>query len=188
MRNASLALYLALTLTANAGHAQGLADDWTAVEALRAGDMEKLVFLAEPIPVSETAFLDAGGTEVTFADYEGQWIVLNFWATWCAPCREEMPTLSALQTALGGDTLQVVTIATGRNDPVAITQFFADIGVDNLPLSTDPQSRLARDFGVLGLPATIIIDPSGREVARLLGDADWASENALAVLTALVQS
>lgn len=184
MRAASLALYLALTVTANAG----LAQDWTAVEALRAGDMEKLVFLAEPIPVTETVFLDTDGTEITLADYNGQWVVLNFWATWCAPCRVEMPTLSALQTAMGGETLQVVTIATGRNDPIAMTQFFAEIGVDNLPLFTDARSRLARDFGVLGLPATVIIDPDGREVARLLGDADWASQNALAVLAVLVQS
>jgi len=177
-------IYLAIGLSANGAMAQ----DWAAIEALRDGDMQKLVFLAEPVGAPDTAFRDEAGAEITLEAYAGRWVVVNFWATWCAPCRVEMPTLSALQSALGGDDLAVVTIATGRNDAAAMERFFAEIGVDNLPMFTDPRSALARDFGVMGLPVTVILDPEGNEIARLQGDADWDSDSALAILAALVGS
>jgi thiol-disulfide isomerase/thioredoxin len=110
---------------------------------------------------------------------------VNFWATWCAPCRAEMPHLSNLQTQLGSDDLSVVTIATGRNPRPAMERFFEEISVDNLPLHADPRSTLARNMGVLGLPITVILDRDGQEIARLQGDADWSSESAIAILTAL---
>lgn len=94
--------------------------------------------------------------------------------------------LSALQEDLGGETFEVVTIATSRNPPAKMKAFFDDIGVDNLPLHRDPRSMLARQMGVLGLPVTVILNPEGQEVARLTGDADWASDEARAVLTALI--
>jgi thiol-disulfide isomerase/thioredoxin len=172
------ALYLALTLSANAGWADDPA-------ALRTGDMEKLVF-AEPVAVSDAVFLNEEGVEMTLADFEGRWILVNFWATWCAPCREEMPTLSALQDSLGSENFEVVTIATGRNDPMAMADFMGEIGVDNLALCTDPRQTLARAMGVMGLPVTVIVNPDGMEVARLMGDADWNSDSARAVLEALM--
>ena len=186
MRHWLAVLYLALTGVANAGAAEDWSDLVPAVEALRTGDMQKLAFYAEPIPAPEGAFLDESGAEMTLAAYEGQWVVLNFWATWCAPCRVEMPTLSNLQTQMGGAALQVVTIATGRNDIAGIDRFFEEIGVTNLPRFTDPRSTFARDFGVMGLPVTVILNPEGEEVARLMGDAHWDSESALAILGALV--
>ena len=127
------------------------------------------------------------GEELTLADYQGKTILVNFWATWCAPCRKEMPQLAALQTQLGGDTFEVVTIATGRNPVPAMKAFFAEIGVDNLPLNTDARQALARSMGVLGLPVTVIIGPDGLEIGRLQGDADWASESAVALLTAITK-
>jgi thiol-disulfide isomerase/thioredoxin len=95
-----------------------------------------------------------------------------------APCRKEMPMLAELQTELGGDAFEVVTIATGRNAPQAMQAFFDEIGVTNLPLHNDTNSGLARAMGVLGLPATLIVAPDGHEIARLQGDADWASDSA----------
>ena len=182
MRHVRLAAYYtALALLANTAAA-----DTAALEALRDGDMRKLNFLSEPVAASLTPFEDGTGAEVTLAAYEGQYVVLNFWATWCAPCRVEMPTLSALQAALGGDGFQVVTVATGRNDPIAMDMFFAEIGVDNLPLYRDPQQALARDMGVMGLPITVILDPAGMEIARLQGDADWNSDSARAIILALM--
>ncbi len=97
-----------------------------------------------------------------------------------------MPYLSEVQAAFGDGGLQVVTVATGRNSPEAMARFFAEIGVDNLPLHRDPQQALARDFGVLGLPITVILDREGREIARLTGEADWSGESAMAILAALV--
>jgi len=160
--------------------------DYTALMDLRAGDMKKLNFHAQPKPVSTRAFESESGTAMTLADYKGKYILLNFWATWCAPCRKEMPMLSELQAALGGDDFAVVTIATGRNPPPAMKKFFADIGVDNLPLHRDAKSLLGKEMGVFGLPTTLILDPEGYEIARLQGDAKWNSASAKAIISALI--
>ena len=94
--------------------------------------------------------------------------------------------LSELQEDFGGDRFEVVTIATSRNMPVKLKAFFEEIGVENLPLHRDPKSVLARQMGVLGLPVTVILDPDGQEIARMTGDADWASDSAKAAIAALI--
>lgn len=96
--------------------------------------------------------------------------------------------LAQLQRDFGGDGFAVVTLATGRNPPPAIKAFFDQIGVDNLPLHRDPEQAIARKMGVMALPITVIIDPSGREIARLQGDADWAGDDARAIIAALLAS
>ena len=138
------------------------AADMAALAGLRQGDMKKLNFHEEPKPVSDLAFVTADGGEGHLSDYRGKYMLLNFWATWCAPCRKEMPMLAQLQRDYGGDAFEVVTLATGRNAPPAIKAFFAEIGVDNLPMHRDPQQAIAREMGVLGLPITVIVDPEGR--------------------------
>jgi len=177
----SVLLYLSLGVLANSAVA-----DTAALEALREGDMRKLTFHSEPLASSDVAFKGEDGSDMTLADYEGKHVVLNFWATWCAPCRKEMPDLAALQLDLGSDSFEVVTIATGRNPRPAMEAFFDEIGVDNLPLHTDERQNLARSLGVLGLPVTLILDPEGNEIARLQGDADWHSDSAVAIINALV--
>ena len=178
-----LTLYMALLLGANAA----LAADIATLEGLREGDMKKLSLHSTPKPVSDKAFqLPDGAGTGTLADYRGKYILLNFWATWCAPCRKEMPMLAALQEEFGGDRFQVVTLATGRNSPAGIKKFFAEIGVTDLPRYQDPKQALARDMGVLGLPVTVIVDPDGNEIGRLMGDADWASQSAKAIIAALL--
>lgn len=175
-------VYTAMALGANAA----LAADVASLEALRDGEMKKLNFHAEPKAVSTTPFQLEDGGEGHLSDYQGKWVVLNFWATWCAPCRKEMPTLSALQSEFQGEDFEVVTLATGRNSPAGIKKFFADEGVDNLPRHQDAKQKVARDMAVLGLPITVIIDPEGREIARLQGDADWHSDSARAIVEALI--
>ncbi|MEM7732881.1 MAG: TlpA disulfide reductase family protein [Pseudomonadota bacterium] len=176
-----IVLYTALAFGANMSLA-----DVKAAEALREGDMKKLIFHEAPKDATGTAFETIDGAEGTLADYEGKVVVLNFWATWCAPCRKEMPMLSELQTELGGDGFEVVTIATGRNPPQAMKSFFHEIGVDNLPLHRDPRSRMAREMGVLGLPVTMVLDQNGQEIARLVGDAHWNSQSAKAIVKTLM--
>ena len=161
------------------------ARDYAPLAANLEGDMKKLNFHAEPKAVSTGTFVTEGGGEATLAEYEGKYVLLNFWATWCAPCRKEMPMLSELQTEFGGDDFEVVTLATGRNAVPAIEEFFTEIGVENLPMHRDPNQRVARDMGVLGLPITVLIDPEGREVARLQGDAHWSSDSAKALIAGL---
>lgn len=180
-RISHLILYIGLALGAN-----GAVAEMSDLEALREGDMKKLAFHASPEDAPGIEFETEDGSTRTLADYEGRHVVLNFWATWCAPCREEMPTLSALQETLGSDDFAVVTIATGRNPPPAMKKFFDDIGVDNLPLHRDPKSALARDMGVFGLPITVLLDPQSREIARLQGDADWNSDSAQAIISAWI--
>jgi len=183
-RLVAAALYMALALSAIPGHA-----DTDAAAALRRGDMRNLVFHDTPEAVSTASFEladDAG--RATLADYRGKYVLLNFWATWCAPCRKEMPMLSELQTLYGGDSFEVLTIATGRNSPAGIVKFFDDIGVDNLPRHQDPTQKLAAQMGIFGLPITILIDPEGREIARLVGDADWSSKSARAIIAELIDA
>lgn len=177
----SALLYAAVSIVAN----PAFADIATAIE-LRTGDMRKLNFHSAPKAVGDAVFVDEKGNPHQLADYQGQVILVNFWATWCAPCRKEMPTLEALQKALGGEDFQVVTIATGRNVPAAVTRFFAEAGVERLPVLFDARSTLARQMAVFGLPATVLVDRDGREIARLTGDADWSSESALAVIGAVI--
>lgn len=174
-------LYMALALSANIASA-----DIETATALREGDMKKLVFHPEATEISDTAFIHEDGGEGRLQDYEGKYVLLNFWATWCAPCRHEMPMLSELQEELGGDSFEVVTLATGRNMPPAMAKFLDEIGVDNLPRHRDPKQAVARGMKVFGLPTTMIIDPEGNEIARLRGDADWSSDSAKAVLKALI--
>ena len=182
MRKMTLAVvYTALALLANTAVA-----DTAALLALRDGDMGKLNFATDPVTAADTAFVDETGAEMHLSDLRGKVVLVNFWATWCAPCRVEMPQLAALQTARGGDDFQVITIATGRNAPQAIARFFDEIGVTNLPRYADPQQALAHDMGVMGLPVSLILNRDGAEVARLMGDADWSSPSALAIIDALL--
>jgi thiol-disulfide isomerase/thioredoxin len=172
------ATYIAMALGANIAAAQDLSD-------LQVGYMRGLVLHSDPIETSSLPYVQADETEGALADYEGQYVLLNFWATWCAPCREEMPSLQTLQNTLGGEDFQVVTLATGRNPPQAIRRFFDDEGVTSLPQHRDINQQIAREMGIFGLPITVILNPEGQEIARLRGDADWASPEAIAILEAI---
>ncbi len=173
------AAYLALGLGANPAVAQDLS-------GLLTGEMRGLVVHDSPATTSALPFELADGSEASLAVYQGQYVLLNFWATWCAPCREEMPSLQNLQTELGGDNFRVVTLATGRNPPQAIQRFFDEIGVTNLPQHRDINQQIAREMGIFGLPITVILNPEGQEIARLRGDAHWDSPEAIAVIEALL--
>lgn len=169
-------LYTALMLGANPAAAE--------VKALLDGDMKKLMLWDAPVTLPEAVLLDAEDGTHALAEYKGKWVVMNFWATWCAPCRKEMPSLERLQTAM--PEIAVVPVATGRNAVEGIKRFFDEAGVKTLPVLRDPKSELARAMGIMGLPVTVILNPEGQEVARLIGDAEWDSESAKAVLGALV--
>jgi len=170
-------VYTALAIGANPALAGDLAD-------LREGDMKKLALHSEAAAVPEAVFLDAQDAEVPLAQWRGKWVVLNFWATWCAPCREEMPSLLRLQQAM--PEIAVLPVATGRNAVEGIERFYEEAGVQALPVLRDPKSALARPMGVMGLPVTVILNPEGQEVARLIGDAEWDSAHAQTMIRALM--
>ena len=176
MRKLAL-LYTGLMLAANAAFA-GVVDP-----VLLTGDMGKLV-ISEARALPEAGLVDRADVAQGLGAYKGKWLVVNFWATWCAPCRTEMPSLDRLQAAL--PEVAVVTVAVGPNPVPAIDKFLADAGVTRLVVLRDPQAGFARQMGVLGLPVTVMVNPQGQEVARLLGGAEWDQPGALAVLTALM--
>ncbi len=173
-------LYTGLIATANIGAAE------SDLAGLRTGDLRKLVLHEVPRAVSDMPFEGPHGAVSIKEHYAGQVVVLNFWALWCAPCREEMPTLAALQAEMGGEDFAVVSVATGPNAPPAIDRFFAEVGAENLPKYRDPRSALARDMGVIGLPVTVILNRDGKEIGRLTGTADWHSDSARAIIAALI--
>lgn len=175
-------LYTALMLGANGAAAA----DLDALKEMRAGDMQKLNIHSTPKGPNEGVFESVDGAPMSLADYQGKYVLVNFWATWCAPCRAEMPALDALNAEFGGDDFEVVTIATGRNPVPSMKKFFADIDVQTLPLHRDPKQQLARKMAVMGLPVSLILDPEGREIGRLIGDAEWHDDDARALIAALI--
>jgi thiol-disulfide isomerase/thioredoxin len=176
LRKTLTVVYTAFILGANVAAAD--------VAALRDGDMKKLAFHETPAAVPEVGLVDADDAPHSLAEYRGKWVVLNFWATWCAPCRHEMPSLDRLQAAM--PEIAVVPVATGRNAVAGIQRFFEEEAIVHLPILRDPTSELARSMSVMGLPVTVILNPEGQEVARLIGDAEWDSASAKAIMAALV--
>lgn len=171
-------LYTGWVLCANAALA-GPVDP-----ALLTGPMAKLM-LEEPKALPEVGLVDMADQAASLAGTKGKWLVLNLWATWCVPCREEMPALDRL--AAKAPDIAVVAVATGPNPLPAIKSFLDKAGVASLTVLRDPDQSLAHQMGVMGLPVTVIVNPDGMEVARLIGGTDWSSPEALAVFAALAQ-
>lgn len=175
-------LYTALSL----GAIPAAAQDMQSVMELREDSLQKLGFHTDSKKVSAVSFTTMDGVEETLADYAGKLVLLNFWATWCAPCRKEMPALDALSAEFGDKGFVVLPIATGHNPTPAIEKFFETAQIKGLTARLDPKGAMARDMGVLGLPVSILISPQGREIARMTGDADWFSPSAQAIVTELL--
>ncbi len=130
-----------------------------------------------------TVFQDSAGADVTLASFKGKVVVVNFWATWCAPCVKEMPTLNALQSQMA-DKLKVIAISQDRDAKITVP-FIEKNGWKDVAYYTEPKSRFARDAQIRGLPTTIILDQSGQEVGRLEGTIDWTRNDVKAVLAKL---
>jgi len=153
------------------------------------GEIAALTIATQPKPLPELTFDTAEGTKATLSEFKGRMVLLNLWATWCLPCRQEMPALDRLQGILGGKafTVVAVNIDTARLDrPKA---FLDEIGVKNLTLYTDSKAgvfeTLKESGKVIGLPATILIGKDGCEIGTMAGPAQWDSEDALALLNAI---
>ncbi len=175
---------LALSLVAPA-HAL-TAQERAAIEAARAGEMTKLNVGESPRARFETPFVDAAGDEVRFDDFAGKVVLVNFWATWCPPCLKEMPSLDRLAGAMEGDDFAVVAISADRGDIDKPRTWLAENDIAHLRLYHDARQKLSREAAVVGMPTTLLLDRQGREVARLLGDAEWDGPEARAVIDALI--
>ncbi len=139
-----------------------------------------------PKPAPELAFEDAAGNPLTLEDFRGKVVVLNLWATWCGPCRKEMPSLDRLQAEYGPEGLYVLPLSLDRGDLDQIQAFYDEIGIQNLKIYRDPKGAASRALSAFGLPTTVVLDRDGREVGRVLGPAEWDGDQALATLRALL--
>ncbi|TDP45449.1 TlpA family protein disulfide reductase [Zavarzinia compransoris] len=135
-----------------------------------------------PTPAPATGFANAEGGTVTLADFKGKVLVVNFWATWCAPCIEELPALARLNEALAPENVAVLALSVDRLENARIRSFLDANGAAALALYKDEGMALAREFKVRGLPTTVVIDAEGRVRGQLVGPAAWDSESALALV------
>ena len=141
--------------------------------------------------VPALAFRDASGANKTLADWKGRVVLLNLWATWCVPCRKEMPALAALEQKLGGPNFQVVAVNIDTRDTDKPKAWLDEAGIRGLAYYADPSAHAFQELKAagwaLGMPTSLIVDGSGCEVASLAGPADWASGDALALVQAAMQ-
>jgi thiol-disulfide isomerase/thioredoxin len=155
------------------------------LKPLLVGQMAKFTLADGVRPAPTASFRDGSGTEIDLGKFRGQVVLVNLWATWCIPCREEMPALDRLQAAKGGPDFQVVAISQDRAGPAKAQAFLAEIGVQALPFYIDATMRSGRAFGAYGLPLTILYDRQGQEVGRLFGIAEWDGPEAVALISAV---
>lgn len=149
---------------------------------LASSGIENFTLLATPRPVPEVRFLDRQGAARGLGDFLGRVVLLNLWATWCAPCRREMPTLDRLQVELGGEDFEVVALAVDRGGAAKVMAFLDEVGAPNLVPYIDATTRAMRALGAFGLPTTILIDRQGREIGRMIGPTEWDSPEAKALI------
>jgi len=140
-------------------------------------DIKNLVINKELKKYDSLTFLDAQEKQLDLNDYRGNLILLNFWATWCAPCKEEMPSLDLLQTNESLNNLKIFPINVGKDNIDKASEFFEDLGIQNLNIYFDSPVTLAKKFGLRGIPTTIIFDKEGFEFARIIGSINFEEKN-----------
>ncbi len=147
---------------------------------------EGLEPVSPPAPVPDGVFMTADGATHTLAEFKGRGMVVNLWATWCAPCVAEMPALEALSKALAPHDVAVLPLSSDRGGASVVQAWFSAHGITGLPVLLDPKGVMGHAFNVRGIPTTVIIDKSGRVVARLEGAADWSVPEAQTLILKLV--
>ena len=165
-------LAAAIALAATVGF--GLADERPEPR----GAVQHFTYTEPSRPVPQTPFVDEAGAAVSLSDFRGGTVLLNFWATWCAPCLREMPALDRLQAALGGARFTVLLVSIDRGGAKVAAPFLKRLGVTRLRTHLDPKRKLERAFATFGLPTSILIDAAGREVGRVQGAAEWDAPEA----------
>jgi thiol-disulfide isomerase/thioredoxin len=158
------------------------------IAPLARGEVAAFTVAAKPFRVPDVGFQDAIGAQRRLQDWRGRFVLLNLWATWCVPCRAEMPALDALEGKLGGPDFQVVAVNIDTRDTDKPKTWLKEVGISRLAYFADPQAKIFQDLKVagraFGMPTTLLIDPQGCEIATLAGPADWSSEDAARLLAA----
>lgn len=142
--------------------------------------------LDPPVPAPDLPFLAADGSEHRLRDFLGHGMVVNMWATWCAPCVEELPSLAALAKQLAPDDIAVLPLSSDRGGAKTVQDYFQAHGISGLPVLLDPHSTAAHAWNVHGIPTSFVIDKKGRQVAKLEGSANWSTQAAAQLVRKLV--
>jgi thiol-disulfide isomerase/thioredoxin len=155
------------------------------------GEVAAFVPAEQPLRLPNVAFRDAAGTERHLSDWGGRTVLLNLWATWCVPCRKEMPALETLQGKLGGPSFEVVAVNIDTRDPAKPRAWLKEAGISRLAYYADPSAKLFQDLKIIGrapgMPTTLLVDPAGCEIGTVAGPAEWASDDAVKLVSAALK-
>jgi thiol-disulfide isomerase/thioredoxin len=152
------------------------------------GEVAAVGIASEPKRLPELTFTGADGKPRALADFQGKTVLLNLWATWCVPCRKEMPALDALQARLGSDTFEVVAVNIDTRNLDKPKTWLQEVGITKLGYYADPSAKVFQDLKAIGkafgMPTTLLVDPQGCELGTLAGPAEWASDDAVKLIEA----
>ena len=155
------------------------------------GEVAAMNAASRPIRLPDLTFHDGSGQNRHLSEWRGRTVLFNLWATWCVPCRKEMPALDALQQRLGGPAFEVVTVNIDTRDPDKPKAWLKEVGVEKLAYFADPSARAFQDLKAIGrafgMPTTLLIDPKGCEIATIAGPAEWASDDAIKLINAALE-
>jgi thiol-disulfide isomerase/thioredoxin len=155
------------------------------------GEVAALTMATTPLKLPDLAFEDADGKPKKLSDWRGRTVLVNLWATWCVPCRREMPALNGLQTKLGGPDFEVVAVNIDTRDPEKPKNFLKDANLTRLGYFTDEKAKVFQDLKsigrALGMPTSVLVDGQRCEIATIAGPADWASDDAIKLISAAIK-
>jgi thiol-disulfide isomerase/thioredoxin len=158
------------------------------VGPLARGEVAAMAIAESPLRMPDVGFRDRDGAERRLSDWRGRTVLLNLWATWCIPCRKEMPALDALEATLGGERFEVVAVNIDTRDSNKPRTWLQEVGITRLAYYADPSAKVFQDIKLagraFGLPTTVLVDPAGCEIGTAAGPAEWASEDGLKLVRA----
>ena len=161
------------------------------IAPLAHGEVAALTMASAPLRLPDLAFEDADGRQKKLSDWQGKTVLVNLWATWCVPCRREMPALERLQTKLRGPSFEVVAINIDTRDPEKPRNFLKEANLTRIGYFNDQKAKVFQDLKsigrALGMPTSVLVDGKGCEIATIAGPAEWDSEDALTLIRAAVQ-
>jgi thiol-disulfide isomerase/thioredoxin len=187
---ASAAVYVFLGASRNPGDpmCRPALDLAHRIAPLAHGEVAAVTVAEDARKIPTLAFRDATGAARSLAEWQGRTVLVNLWATWCVPCRKEMPTLDALEEKLGGPDFEVVAVNIDTRDPDKPKTWLRDIGIGHLAYYADPNAKVFQDLKAvgkaIGMPTTLLVDPNGCEIASLAGPAEWASADGVKLVSA----
>ena len=181
------AVYVTLGPRDNAGMTPASKSSQALGARLNSGEMAAFIYKQPAEAPAAVAFKTKDGRELSLADWKGRVVLLNLWATWCAPCRKEMPALDRLQKELGSKDFEVVALAVDRAGTDAAAKFLDQVEARNLGLYVDGTAKAGTALKAIGLPTTLLLDREGREIGRLTGPAEWDGADAKRLIAAAMK-